>query len=68
VSWTTSITTRCSIWFFVLAINSAAIRASLSASPVRAAVPASGWERTTGPSTSTSSSGEAPIIPSIEYR
>ena len=68
VSWTTSMTTRCSTWFFVLATRAAAISASRPASPVRGAVPASGCERTVSPSTSTSSSGDAPIRPSTAYR
>ncbi len=64
VSWTTSITTRCSTWFFVLAIElRRRSRRPASTSPVRGAVPASGCERTVWPSTSTSSSGEAPIEP-----
>ena len=65
-SWIMSITTRCSIWFFSLASSSFAARRSVSGSPVRGVVPASGCERTSFPFTAISSSGEAPMNPSIE--
>ena len=68
MSRTISIAARCSIWFLGLACSSAASLASSSGSPVVRVVPASGNDRTMSPSTSTSSSGEAPMKPSIENR